>query len=115
MSLNRDKYDIEVQNGDAIKRNRIFFEFMQRTFNCLDELYLRGRCLLIDAIMKDQLKKQIAEEIEKLNRGKNPIRKIKKGISSPSAKKACLVNKTTQTSRATSNTSNSKFNTNIPQ
>ena len=33
MSLNWDKYDIEVQNDDAIKRNQIFFDFMQRTFN----------------------------------------------------------------------------------
>ena len=29
MDLNRDKYDIEVKNDDAIKRNRIFFYFMQ--------------------------------------------------------------------------------------
>ena len=70
MALNRDKYDIEVQNGDAIKRNQIFFDFMHQTFNRLDELYLRGRCLLTDAIIKDQLKNHSAEEIEKLKRGK---------------------------------------------
>ena len=40
MDLNWDKYDIEVQNDDAIKRNRIFFDFMQRTFNRLDGLHL---------------------------------------------------------------------------
>ena len=28
MSLNRDKYDIEVRNDDAIKRDQIFFGFM---------------------------------------------------------------------------------------
>ena len=33
-------YNIEVQNDDATKRNRIFFDFMQRTFNHLDGLYL---------------------------------------------------------------------------
>ena len=63
MALNRDTYDIEVQNNDAIKRNQIFFDFMQRTFNRLDGLYLRERFLLIDVIMKDQLRKQNAAEI----------------------------------------------------
>ena len=29
MDLNWEKYDIEVKNDDAIKRNRIFFDFMQ--------------------------------------------------------------------------------------
>ena len=43
MALKREKYDIEVQNDDAIKRNRIFFDFMQQTFNCLDELYLHEK------------------------------------------------------------------------
>ena len=88
MALNQDKYDIEVQNGDAIKRNQIFFDFMQQMFNRLDELYVRGRCILIDAIMKDQLKKQSVEEIEKMNRVKKPISKIKEGTSNPSTKKA---------------------------
>ena len=40
MALKRDKYDIEVQNDDAIKRNQIFFDFMQRTLNRLYGLYL---------------------------------------------------------------------------
>ena len=52
MSLNRYKYDIEVQNYDAIKRNQIFLDFMQRMFNQLDGLYLHEICILIDAIMK---------------------------------------------------------------
>ena len=29
MALNRDKYDIEVLDDDAIKRNQILFDFMQ--------------------------------------------------------------------------------------
>ena len=29
MALNRVKYDIKVRNDYAIKRNRIFFDFMQ--------------------------------------------------------------------------------------
>ena len=68
MDLNRDKYYISVQNNDAIKRNRIFFDFMERTFNLMDGLYLREICVLIDATMKYQLRKQSAAEIEKLNR-----------------------------------------------
>ena len=65
MALNWEKYDTEVRNDDAIKCNRILFDFMQRTFNCLDGLYLFEICLLIDAITKDQLRKESAAEIEK--------------------------------------------------
>ena len=43
MALKRDKYDIEVQNYDAIKRNRILFDLMQQTFNRLDGLYLHEK------------------------------------------------------------------------
>ena len=57
MALNRETYDIEVRNDYAIKRKRIFFHFMQQTFNRLDELYLRERCPLIYAITKDQMRK----------------------------------------------------------
>ena len=45
MALNQDKYDIEVRNGDAIKRNQILFDFMPRTFNLMDGLYLHERLL----------------------------------------------------------------------
>ena len=71
MALNQDKYDIEVRNDDAIKRNQSVFDVMQQTFNSLDGLYFHEICLLIDARMKDQLRKQSAAEIEKLNRKKN--------------------------------------------
>ena len=54
MALNWYKYKIEVLNDDAIKRNGIFFDFMQRTFNHLDGLYLRDIYTLIDPIMKYQ-------------------------------------------------------------
>ena len=40
MALNRGKYDIEVRNDDVIKRNQIFFYFMQRPFNQLGGFYL---------------------------------------------------------------------------
>ena len=112
MALNWDKYDIEIQNDVAIKRNRIFFDFMQRTFNILYGLYLRERCLLIDVIMKDQLRKQSAAEIEKLNREKRQETKERKVHLSLLQKKH-VVNKTTRTSRETSSTSNSNFNSYI--
>ena len=70
MALKRDKYDIDVQNYDAIKRNQIFFDFMQRTFNSLDELYLHGKSILIDTIIENQLREQSAAEVEILNRKK---------------------------------------------
>ena len=40
MALNLYKYYIEFQYDDAIKRNRIFFDFMQWMFNFLDGLYI---------------------------------------------------------------------------
>ena len=84
INLNQKKYDIEVRNDDAIKRNQRFFDFMQRTFNCLDRLYLHERFILIDAIVKDQLSNQSEAEIEKLNREKNSRNKRKEGTSKPS-------------------------------
>ena len=38
MALKRDRYAIEIQKDDAIKRNQIFFDFMLRMFNHLNEL-----------------------------------------------------------------------------
>ena len=40
MALNWDKYNIEVQDDNAIKHDRIFFDFMQKMFSCLDGLYM---------------------------------------------------------------------------
>ena len=40
MALIREKYDIEVRDDDAIKRDQIIFDFMQRTVNRLDGLYM---------------------------------------------------------------------------
>ena len=55
MDINWDKYGIEVRNYDTMNRNRIFFGFMQQTFNCLDGLYLRERYLLMDVIINIDL------------------------------------------------------------
>ena len=50
MDPKREKNDIEVRDDDAIKRNRMVFDFMQRTFNHIDELYMDENIFLIDAI-----------------------------------------------------------------
>ena len=63
MDLYWDKYNIEIQDDNTIKRNRIFFDFMQQTFNSLDGLYIHENFLLIDAIKEDKLRNNIAEEI----------------------------------------------------
>ena len=63
---------------------------MQQTFNRLDGLYLCEICLLIDAIIKDQLRKQSAAEIEKLNREKKARKKERKVHLSLLQKKAIL-------------------------
>ena len=77
MALNWDKYDIEVQNNDAIKRNQIFSDFMQRMFNRLDGLYIHENFPLIDTIIEYKSRKQIAAEIEKMDREKNSRNKRK--------------------------------------
>ena len=77
MALNRDKYDIEVRNYDAIKRNQIFFDFMQQIFNRLDGFYSHEICLLIDQIMGYQMRKWSVAETEKLNREIKARNKIK--------------------------------------
>ena len=64
MALNQDKYDIEVRDDDAIKRNQIFCDFMQRTLNCMDGLYIHEKYHLIDTIKDDQLRKHSLAEIE---------------------------------------------------
>ena len=63
MALNWDKYDIEVRDDDAIKRNQILFDLMQHTFNRLDGLYMDEECILIDTIKKDKFRKQITAEV----------------------------------------------------
>ena len=115
MALNQDKYDIEVRDIDAIKRNQIFFDSMQRTFSCLYGLYIDEEYLLIDIIKKYQYRKQSATEVERLNRDKKDRNKRKEGTYEPSPKKGYFVNKTTRTSRATSNTYNSNIKVDIPQ
>ena len=46
MALKRDNDAIEIQVFDAIKRNRLFFDFMLRMFNHLNQLYEKGEVFL---------------------------------------------------------------------
>ena len=94
MYLKRYKYDIEVQNDDAIKRNRIFFDFMQKTFNSLYGLYLHVKYLLIDMVIKYQSRKHSTVEIEEPNREKRPETKERK-LHLRLIKKGCFANTTT--------------------
>ena len=62
MALKQDKYAIEIQKYDAIKCNRLFFDFMIRMFNHLNQLYEKEKSLLIYTILKYQSGKEIAKE-----------------------------------------------------
>ena len=46
MALKRDKYAIESQKDDAIKRNQLFFDFMLIMFNNLNQLYEQEKVFL---------------------------------------------------------------------
>ena len=92
MDLNWNKYDIEVQYDDAIKREQILFDVMQQTFSCPDGLYMDEKYLLIDRIKKDQLRKNSAAEVEILNRDKKERNQKKEVTSKNSPRKCCFVN-----------------------
>ena len=66
---------------------------MQQTFNRLDGLYIGERCHLIYSIIKDQLRKQSAMEIEKNEQRKQARNKRKEVTFKPSPKEACFVKK----------------------
>ena len=86
MALKRDKDAIEIQGDDAIKRNRLFFEFMLIMFNHLNQLYEKEKSLLIDTILKYQSRKESARE----------------NTSKPYPKKVSFVDDTKRTSQANS-------------
>ena len=39
ISLEQDKDAIDIQGGDEIKRNQLYFDFMLRMFDHIDQLY----------------------------------------------------------------------------
>ena len=87
MALKRDKYAIEIKKDDAIKRNRTFFDFMLRMFNHLNNLYEKGKFLLIDTILKYQQRNQSAKEVKKSNRYNKTRHGNKEDKSKPSKKR----------------------------
>ena len=62
MALKRDKYAIDIEGEDAIKRNRLFFDFMLRMFDNLNQVYEKEKNLLIDTILKYHPRKESAKE-----------------------------------------------------
>ena len=102
MALKRDKDAIEIQKDDAIKRNQIFFDFMLRMFNNLNQLYDKKKSLLIHTILKYQSRNESAKEVLKPNK----YNKTRHGNNGKYIKafsnKGCFVDETNQTSRAKS-------------
>ena len=62
ISLKRDKYAIDIEGEDEIKRNRLFFDFMLRMFDHLNQLYKKEKSLLKDTILKYHSRKESAKE-----------------------------------------------------
>ena len=63
MAHKQDKDAIEIQKDNAIKRNQIFFDFMLRMFNHLNQLYESEKSLLINTILKYQSRNKSAKEV----------------------------------------------------
>ena len=61
MDLKQEKAAIEIQMDDAIKRNRLFLDFMLRMFDHLNQLYEKEKSLLIDTIVKYHSRKESAK------------------------------------------------------
>ena len=81
MSLKQNKDAIEIQKDDATKRYRIFFYFMLRMFDYINQLYEKEKSLLIYKILTYQSRNKSAKE----------------NTPNPSPKKGCIVNETNKT------------------
>ena len=62
IALKQEKDAIDIDGDDAIDSNRIFFDFMLRMFDHLNQLYEMEKSLLMDAILTYHLKKESDEE-----------------------------------------------------
>ena len=78
MALKRNKDAIEIQKYDAIKRNRIFFDFMLRMLNNLNQLYEKEKSLLIDTILKYQSRNESAKKVKNQTDTIRPDTEIRK-------------------------------------
>ena len=58
ISLKREKDAIGIDGEDAINSNRLFFDFMLRMFDHLNQLYEMEKSLFIDAILTYHLRKE---------------------------------------------------------
>ena len=90
MDIKRDKYDIEVRYDDAIKCNRIFFDFMQQTLNRLDGLKFT-RKILFDRYNNRKSTEEVDCSGSWKTKQKNKDRNTnKEGTLTPSPKKSVL-------------------------
>ena len=94
IALKRDKYTIDIEGEDEIKCNRLFFDFMLRMFNHLNQLYEMEKNLLIDIILTYHLRKESAKE----------------NTSKPSPKKGCFEDMTNRNSQANSDSYKTDLN-----
>ena len=62
IALKRDEYAIDIEGEDEIKRNWLFFDFMLRMLDRLNQLYETEKSLLIDTILKYHLRNESAKE-----------------------------------------------------
>ena len=62
IDLKRDKDAIDIEGEDEIKRNRLFFDFMLRMFDHINQLYEMEKSLFIDTILTYNLRKESAKE-----------------------------------------------------
>ena len=62
IALKQDKDEIDIDGEDAINRNRLFFDFMPRMFDHLNQLYEMEKSLLIDTILTYHLRKDSDKE-----------------------------------------------------
>ena len=76
MALKGGKYAIEIQKYDAIKHNQIFFDFMLRIFNHLNQLYEKEKSVMIHTILKYQSRKKC----DKSNSNEKQVHAEKKSV-----------------------------------
>ena len=62
IALKRYKYAIDIDGDDAIDSNLLFFDFMLRMFDHLNQLYEKEKSLLIYAILTYHLRKESDED-----------------------------------------------------
>ena len=62
IALKQEKDAIDIDGEDVINGNRLFFDFMLKMLDHLNQLYEMEKSLLIDAILKYYLRKESDKE-----------------------------------------------------